>query len=169
MAWEIPRPYHDNLSPFSTSEDGLIHLHIELTPDELNTWLTLLVSATLIRDEAQPIFPLWNAQPIETSPTLQDEDTYRDIFSDFDPVPTSNVTDGKLTMRGAELNTGDSILFVTQGRVITIPLRGLSGGEVSITVDGQHVEDIQVAENETVEVVLDTEKSAATVEIEVIA
>lgn len=167
MAWIIPRPYHDLLAPFEPSQAGLISLHVELTPEELNLWLTVLISAALIHDDAEYIFPLWNAKPItETAPLS--EDTYRDTFADFDPEPVENVSNGTITARGHELEQGQSITFTTNSRVITIPLRGISTGHAVVTVDQNALTPVTVNEGETVELVIDTgtnELSMVTIEV----
>ena len=155
MGWEIPRPYHDNLSPFVPDTDGLIRLMVEVTPEELNNWLTVLISAMFIHDDADYIFPLWNAKPItETAPLS--EDTYRDTFADFDPEPVENVSSGTITARGHELEQGQSITFTTNSRVITIPLRGISTGHAIVTVNQETLEPVTVNKGETVELVVDT-------------
>lgn len=167
MAWVLPRPFHDILSPFVPSADGLIRFQIEVTPDELNLWLTTLISASIIHDKADYIFPLWDAHPAPASPTLP-EDVYRDTWSDFDPEPMENIVQGTLKPRGNEMDTGDGIIFVTRERVITIPLRGLSGGDVQVKVDGEIVATETIDAGENLEFVIDTEKSEATIEIEVL-
>lgn len=167
MAWVIPRPFHDILAPFSPSETGLILLQIELTPDELNLWLTNLISASIIHDKADYIFPLWNASPVTASPTPL-EDVYRDTWGDFDPEPMENVVTGTLSARGVEMDTGNGITFVTRERVITIPLRGIGGGDVQVRVDGKIVATETIDAGENLEFVIDTEKTQSTIEIEVL-
>lgn len=167
MGWEIPRPYHDNLSPFVADADGLIRLMIEVTPEELNNWLTVLISAMFIHDDAEYIFPLWNAKPISETAPLS-EDTYRDTFADFDPERVENVSSGTITARGHELEQGQSITFTTNSRVITIPLRGISTGHAVVTVDQNALTPVTVNEGETVELVIDTgtnELSMVTIEV----
>lgn len=137
------RPTPPLLAPYEVNDasgGNLIYLLIALTPEQLNDWLTLLISAAAIRDDVQVIEPLWYAEPATTTeePEPQEEDILSDVWSDFiDGIVDNSLDGGSFDPVGYVLDeVGAKVQAQTALKTFSVKVLSDVIGAVAVSVGG---------------------------------